>query len=323
MQKNMPDDNGLFYDEFELPKKKKKRILDELDEIDDDSDTLLPYTSSEKKKKAKKKKEEEKEEDTALFISTLSSLSRSKMKASRSPKDIFGKKKKDKKKKKGNEPTDFSKEFEPEVALLDNLLSEQSRFVSSLQQKYDRMESQKSSARGTGKFTTDLISNINQARQLSAQLIDKKISTKKAIAELEMKERKELGAGLNADDMNNFAAEYLKNIITNRPDMTGSYGNYDIGDVDDDGIISAIDSNVDDERGDEVAAYLKYENLNVTIKVVMNPNDLDDYYFVAETENGDVLPDYPLPEHTTLSLNRSTMIATDAYGKKYHAEFQD
>ena len=185
------------------------------------------------------------------------------------------------------------------------------------------MESQKSSARGTGKFTTDLISNINQARQLSAQLIDKKISTKKAIAELEMKERKELGANLNSDDVNNFAAEYLKNIISNRPEMSGSYGNYEIGDVDDEGLISAIDSNIDDERGDEVAAYLKYENMDVTIKVVMNPDDLDDYDFIAETKDGEILDDYPLPEHTTLSLNRSTMIATDAYGKKYHAEFRD
>lgn len=318
----MPEDNGLFSDEFELPKNRRKRIMDELDEIDDDSDVLLPYTTSDEKNKIKRQKEAEKEEDTALFISTLSTLSRSKMKTSRFPKDIFGKKKK-KKKKKENEPTDFSKEFEPEVALLDNLLSEQSRFVSSLQQKYDRMESQKSSARGTGKFTTDLISNINQARQLSAQLIDKKISTKKAIAELEMKERKELGANLNSDDVNNFAAEYLKNIISNRPEMSGSYGNYEIGDVDDEGLISAIDSNIDDERGDEVAAYLKYENMDVTIKVVMNPDDLDDYDFIAETKDGEILDDYPLPEHTTLSLNRSTMIATDAYGKKYHAEFRD
>lgn len=318
----MPEDNGLFSDEFELPKNRRKRIMNELDEIDDDSDVLLPYTTSDEKNKIKRQKEAEKEEDTALFISTLSTLSRSKMKTSRFPKDIFGKKKK-KKKKKENEPTDFSKEFEPEVALLDNLLSEQSRFVSSLQQKYDRMESQKSSARGTGKFTTDLISNINQARQLSAQLIDKKISTKKAIAELEMKERKELGANLNSDDVNNFAAEYLKNIISNRPEMSGSYGNYEIGDVDDEGLISAIDSNIDDERGDEVAAYLKYENMDVTIKVVMNPDDLDDYDFIAETKDGEILDDYPLPEHTTLSLNRSTMIATDAYGKKYHAEFRD
>lgn len=318
----MPEDNGLFSDEFELPKNRRKRIMNELDEIDDDSNVLLPYTTSDEKNKIKRQKEAEKEEDTALFISTLSTLSRSKMKTSRFPKDIFGKKKK-KKKKKENEPTDFSKEFEPEVALLDNLLSEQSRFVSSLQQKYDRMESQKSSARGTGKFTTDLISNINQARQLSAQLIDKKISTKKAIAELEMKERKELGANLNSDDVNNFAAEYLKNIISNRPEMSGSYGNYEIGDVDDEGLISAIDSNIDDERGDEVAAYLKYENMDVTIKVVMNPDDLDDYDFIAETKDGEILDDYPLPEHTTLSLNRSTMIATDAYGKKYHAEFRD
>lgn len=313
----MSEFESTIHDEYELPKNRKKRILSDLDELEMGSNALIPIPIKEKKD------DSDECEDTALFISTLSSLSKNKMRASKSPKNLFGKgKKKDKKKKKKGEPTDFNKEFEPEMALLNNLLAEQSRFVDSLQQKYDRMDSQKSSARGMGKFTTDLISNINQARQLSAQLIDKKISTKKTIADLEMKERKEMGS-LSSDDMNNFAAEYLKNIITNRPDMSSSYGNISIEDVDDDGILSAIDSNFDDERGDEVSAYLKYENRNVTIKVIMNPDDLDDYEFVAETDDGEILTDYPLPDHTTLSLNRSTMIATDAYGKKYHVEFRD
>lgn len=316
----MSKNEGLFCDEYELPVNRKKRILSDLDEIESQEDVVL-LSSSKKDKKEKK----EEVEDAGSWLTSLTTLSTSRIKATKSAKDLFsnGKKGKKKKKKEKNEPTDFAKEFEPEVALINNLLVDQSRFVDSLQQKYDRMESLKSSARGTGKFTTDLIANINQGRQLTAQLVDKKISVKKTIVDLEMKERKELGAGLDGDDMNNFAAEYLKNIITNRPDMMNAYGEIGVEDTDEYGLIDAIDGNLDDNRGDEVAAYLKYENRHVTVFVEMNPDDVDDYDFVAETDDGEVLLDYPLPDKTTLSLNRSTMIATDAYGKKYKVEFRE
>ena len=62
----MPEDNGLFSDEFELPKNRRKRIMNELDEIDDDSDVLLPYTTSDEKNKIKRQKEAEKEEKTDI-----------------------------------------------------------------------------------------------------------------------------------------------------------------------------------------------------------------------------------------------------------------
>ena len=34
-------------------------------------------------------------------------------------------------------------------------------------------------------------------------------------------------------------------------------------------------------------------------------------------EDGDALHDYPLPLKTSISVNKSTNIATDSYGKKY------
>ena len=55
----------------------------------------------------------------------------------------------------------------------------------------------------------------------------------------------------------------------------------------------------------------------------MNPDDSDDYDFYAETDDGEAIFDYPLPEHTKLTFNRSTMIATDAYGKKYPVFFRE
>ena len=136
-----------------------------------------------------------------------------------------------------------------------------------------------------------------------------------------MKERKELGIGENAEDINNFAAEYLRNIIKSRPDLGSNYGNIDVEDMDEDSFIASIGNSIEDDRSDEVHQYLKYENRNVKIFVRMNQNDYDDYEFVAEADDGEILLNYPLPEKTSLSVNRSTMIATDSYGKKYPLEF--
>lgn len=318
----MENTSNLFFDEYELPINRKKRILNDLEDIENQDVVLVSSIKNEKKEK--KKREEDNFVKPDEWITSLSTISSSKIKATKSAKDLFSGKKKDKKKKKKkDELTDFNKEFEPEMALLNNLLIEQTRFTDSLQQKYDRMENTKSSARGTGKFTTDLISSITSARQLSAHLIDKKIATKKTIYDLEMKERKEKNGGVDSEDMNNFAAKFLSDMITANPNMSTAFGGYDIEDVDDAGMMNAVDNSIEDERGEEVSAYLKYENRNVRIKVEMNPDDIDDYDFYAETDDGEEIYDYPLPEHTRLSLNRSTMIATDTYGKKYPVFFRE
>lgn len=310
--------SDLIYDEYELPVHRKKRILSSLDDIDEMEAPIL-ITSAKKEDK-----KDEPVEEPSSWISSLSVSSNTKMRTTKSAKDIFGIKKKKKKKKDKTELKDYNKEFEPEVALLNNLLQDQNRFASSLQQKYDKMEALKSTARGTGKFTTDLIDGINQARQLSMQLVDKKIATKKAIADLEIKQKKEMGLGADTDDMNNFAANYLKNIISSKQNMSTNYGGYEIEDMDDEGILMALDESVEDTRGDEVDAYLKYENRGVEIIAIINPDDLDDYEFIAQASDGEVLLDYPLPDHNKLSLNRSTMTATDdTYGRKYRAEFRE
>lgn len=326
----MPN-NDKIHDEYELPVDRKKRLFDELDEIDTfDDPTASTFLVSNTKREDKEKKKasadpvDEEVDNAGLWLATLSDLSLRKIKG-RAPKNFLNPKEKKKKKKHNkNDPKNFKKEFEPEVALVDNLLIEQTRFVDSLQQKYDRMEGLKSTARGMGKFTTDLISNINQARQLAAQLVDKKISVKKTIADLEMKERKEIGAALNdSEDLNNYAATFLKNIMSSRADIAGYGGDISIEDVDDSTVGDVLESSIDDERSADVAAYLKYENAGVKVICLVNPDDLDDYEFIAETKDGEILTDYPLPDLNGITLNRSTMIATDAYGQKYQAEFRE
>ena len=323
----MKDKDSSLFDEYELPINRKKKVFEDLDNLSNEPVPFL-ITNSKKEKKEKDKEDEDNEDTASMWLTTLTTLSNNKIRT-KSVKNIFaedgGKKKKNKHKKK-DELTDYNKEFETEGALLNNLLVDQNRFVESLQSKYDAMNSRKTTSSGLGKFTTDLISTLTQARQLSVSLVKEKIGLKKTIAELAMKEAKEKGlGGLEGEDLNTYAAQYLKGIISNRGAIINDSDNLNVDDMDDDAFASAI-GNIDlgeiDNRGDDVDAYLKYENQDVKLSVLVNQDDLDDYEYIATDSNGNVISDYPLPIQSKLSLNRSTMIATDEYGRKYNARFK-
>jgi len=323
----MKDKDNSLFDEYELPVNRRKKVFDDLDNL---SSEPVPFLITNSKKKEKEDiKDEDNDEDTAsMWLTTLSTLSNNKIRT-KSVKNIFsddsGKKKKNKHKKK-DELTDYNKEFETEGALLNNLLIDQNRFVESLQSKYDAMNTRKTTSSGLGKFTTDLISSLTQARQLSVSLVKEKIGLKKTIAELAMKEAKEKGGNtLDGEDLNTYAAQYLKGIISNRGAIINDSDNLIIDDMDDDTFANAIgkiDLGEIDNRGEDVDAYLKYENQDVKLSVLVNQDDLEDYEYIATDSNGNVIQDYPLPIQSRLSLNRSTMIATDEYGRKYNARFK-
>lgn len=317
-------------------KGKREKILEQLDELDNEelipqnnienniSSNFLPSSLSSKKKK--KNQEPQKTEDD--WYNDLIEMSELKIKAGKRKTmfdDVFNPddKKKKKKKKNKNEPTDYEKKFEPEAALLKSLLIDQNKFVDSLQREYDFLKNNKSTSRGINKNITDLISNITNARNLSMQLIDKNTALKKTIADLTMKERKELFANQlgDAENLNDFASTYLKQIISERHQVM-SATNSDISDYSTDEMASAITDallNSDDleERTDETRKYLEYENKNVKIYVFMNTSDESDYDYVAIDDEGEEVPDYPLPFKGKLTVNRSTNMATDVYGQKY------
>ena len=140
------------------------------------------------------------------------------------------------------------------------------------------------------------------------------------------KEAKEKGGNaLDGEDLNTYAAQYLKGIISNRGAVINDSDNLIIDDMDDDAFANAIgkiDLGEVDNRGEDVDAYLKYENQDVKLSVLVNQDDLEDYEYIATDSNGNVIQDYPLPIQSRLSLNRSTMIATDEYGRKYNARFK-
>ena len=332
-------DEIIFNAKMPSKKSKRKSLLDELESMDTESTAPLMSSLFDKQKEEKKKEKEEKkakkeaeeaDDDDEDFMSFIKATSPKTKKGKKFKFNVnYGDEKKKKKKDKDKSIVNHKKDFEPEMMILRNLQMDQDKFVDSLQKKYDQMENTKSTARGVGKYTTDLINTITSARATSLQIVDKIISTKKTIADLDFKERKEFGSNNNSEQTNlaNYASTYLKQMMTvGRNNVVGEQSSYSVDDVDSedtDDLFSSIDESLGDtDRSDEVDKYLKYENDNIEVKVVWYDGKSDDdirekYDFIAEDPNGNIIDDYPLPEKTKMSINRSTEMATDLYGNKY------
>ena len=300
-------------------KKRRKKVLEDLDSINFDD---MPISS----KRPKKEKKEEPEnteltEDENNWLSTISGFRAEPIKKKKKkPSDIFdiGNTKKKRKKKKKDGVTDYNKEFEHEARLYDNLMKDQAKFTDSLQSRYNALEATKSSARGVGKFTTDLIDSINNARSLTLQIAKEKTNLKKSIADLTIKERKEFGnGGQDSKDIGLLGSSMLQKLIS---ESAGERSGGDSGIVDAD--MDDMFDDISDEVGrtdedDEIDTYLRYESSDVKIYVCINENDEDDKYFIAKDKYNNTINDYVLPDMTELKINRNTNIATDTYSRKY------
>lgn len=312
-----------------------ENLFSNLESANEEPPVLLVSSMNKDKEDKKKEKKEKKEKNGSKYsvfddydnwddiVTNIPKLHlRKKLKATIFD-DVEDGKKKGKKKKKKGEQTDFKKEFDPEMGALKCLLLSQNEFVGQLQNEFNQMNKQKSSARGIGKFTNELVSNINTARKVSADLIKQISDIKKTIADLSMKERKELGSLMNEDgSISDNAAALLKQLISGDRKAYMGDGIANVEDLDDDEYMaSAINDAISgmngvEQREEETQKYLRYEGHGVKVKVILN--DDGTHTFFAEDSEGNIVDDYPLPSNNTaLSINRSTMIAKDDYGVAY------
>lgn len=348
-------------------KSRHRSILDQLNDIDanseelsevmtpepenirQDNDTFLPSSFLDDKRKSQPKKTMEDEPfytnmgigidddyDPDLWFSSLVEFQSPKMDKKKIHTSYFdengifvdGKRKKKKKKdKEKSKLTDFKKEFEPEIALYKNLLLEQTKFTKDLQKEYDHYKNTKATSRGVSKQVTDLIENITSARALAMQLVDKNVNAKKLIAELSMKQRKEMGLDSESlENMNEFGSMYLRSMMENRKAAQSMGDDTDIMDMEEDELFDELTQTLDNDeeslRTDDANKFLEYEKKKVVTYVIIGKDDdgrydFNDYDFLAYDENGDIIEDYPLPVKTKLSVNTSTNIATDEYANKY------
>jgi hypothetical protein len=318
--------NYIIFDYDTLPR--KKSLLDEFDDVESSTEkftSLNEFRPSVQKEKEMEKNIQDEDEADDDWLTTLAQFKTPKVKAGKHRSKGFnffedesgGKKKKKKKKKEG--PKDYVAEFEPDIALMRNLLEDQTKFTKSLQQRYDVMEASKTSARGVGKFTTDLIGSINQARGVSLQLINNIASLKKSAIELNMKERKELAAqqGIDPDNISDFSANFLKKIIQQDRSDAAMYGDSTPVEGDEEDLFGRISESLgESDRSDEVTKYLQYENRNVEIYAYVNENT-NYYELKAVASDGEIIDDYPIPSVESLDINHSTGIATDDYHNQY------
>lgn len=319
-----------------LHKSRKKTagaIMDDLEVIDSQAPDVSAIASINLTKPKKNKDKEEKDlevsaDSTGDWLDAVSNFRNEPIHTTGSKSSgIFdfvdgsgGKKKKKKRKQKG-ELTDYRKEFEPEMILFQNLLEEQTKFTTSLQRRYNSLESTKSAARGTGKFTTDLITQINQARATTASFANSVVSIKKTIADLRMKERKELGNNQEgSEDLGSYSANFLKKMIQQDRNTLAAYG----GDVvpmdsDPDDMFKHVQDNLDEAgitRPDEVEAYMKY-GTDVELRVAVNRESKEYEFEAVNRTTGEIIDDYPTPTVGRLDINASTGMASDDYYNKY------
>lgn len=327
-------------DEFDIldpniKKSKRQRLLDELDEAvnmtyDDYAATDSPKIYGSVKSFTNNGKKSS-QEDPADWFSSISQEMQFKLaKPSRTVEDVFEtdrkKKRKKKKKDKTGADTDFDKEFSAEAQLLLNLYGENAQYVDSLQKMYEHMTQTKSSARGVTKNATDVMANITSARAVKLQIIKEMIALRKTKEDFKMKQRKEASSAVDTDNINDFTASILKKMYAERSTMMTN-GDATVSDYSPEEMASIVNDHIEsgvgnlDDRSDESEAYLRYENAGITIRVSVNRDDESDFDFVAYDDNGNVVLDYPLPLKNTLSINRSTDIATDKYGQKYHVDW--
>lgn len=341
------EDDEFVYDVHKGKNKasKKSKMLDDISQFEC-AEPVLPSAyvinrfteGSQKKKKDKSPKKEVEVEvqpsgDSEWLDAILDfKMPKKKDMKKKSVKDFLGfdidddgnpVKKKKKGKHKGGQQTNYRKEFESESTMLRNLYLEQSKFTDSLQKKYDAMNNTKSSARGIGKFTTDLIEEITAARSATLQIVKEQIALKKNIADLTMKERKEFGVGdsLNSDNAM-YASTFMNELLkAGRSSILGasgsSYPSYDSEQADPEALTQELIDSLP-EGTEAVPSYIQHENDNVEIVVIVSEDGT--YRFEARTGDGDVLDDYELPAKSKMQFNYSTHIATDYFGRKYKFE---
>ena len=227
-----------------------------------------------------------------------------------------------------DEEEDFSKLFQKELVLLDELYKDQEAFTNTLNQMFRGMTSSKSTVRGTTKGLTDLIETINQARNSTLSILDKKISTKRTISELKLKQRaQELKeGGVNGADVDNakIASDYLSKLIANGRSQINQFGVVESSDSNIASMVydskqNTMEDAISESIGDLITDTSYLEFIDKSISVCVTKNEDGSHNFVAiDSDTNEICEGYPLPNpEIDITYDESGKHATDLYGRKY------
>ena len=248
-----------------------------------------------------------------------------------------GKKSYDKYKEDENE---FKKEFAEELAMLYDLLEESNKFSKKLTKKYDSIEGSK--AKGTSKYTNDLIESIIASSTNKLQIIKEINSLKKNIQELKIKADSKYAKMGDNGTLEGNANSFFQDImgvgrnnfvsaLNGDPDFhlsSNEYSNDD--DIEyanalpdaQDALHDKINDRLENEgfiRSEEADKYIIYENLKPELRVLRSAVD-NTWEIIAVDKDDQRILGYPVPDRKSLGkckFSADGNYMTDAYGRSY------
>lgn len=221
------------------------------------------------------------------------------------------------------ETSEIVQAFSGSEKYLRNLYDEIEADKSKIQKDLDQMRMGRSR---NYKTIAELNEQKNSYINSQISIVKELNSIKKSQFDLKYKDQK-AKAGTE-DGSNDISSSMIKNLFSigkgGMIDALGGYetisgatddGGYDIG-FDDDKIHDKYFSSDEETEGD---LYLKYENMNIELVMLIDEDD-NILNIIAEDDEGNVIPDYPVPEISEgmgCTFNKTVMTAEDGYHRKY------
>lgn len=222
------------------------------------------------------------------------------------------------------ETSEIIQAFSGSEKYLRNLYDEIETDKSKIQKDLDQMRMSRSR---NYKTIAELNEQKNSYINSQISIVKELNSIKKSQFDLKYKDQK---AKNGIDDGNNdISSSMIRNLFSlGKGGMIDALGGYEeISGASDAGIHNEIydddkihdkyfSSNEEESEGD---LYLKYENMNIELIMLIDEDD-NILNIIAEDDEGNVIPDYPVPEINDgmgCTFNKTVMTAEDGYHRKY------
>ena len=224
--------------------------------------------------------------------------------------------------------------------MLYDLLEESNKFSKKLTKKYDSIEGSK--AKGTSKYTNDLIESIIASSTNKLQIIKEINSLKKNIQELKIKADSKYAKMGDNGTLEGNANSFFQDImgvgrnnfvsaLNGDPDFhlsSNEYSNDD--DIEyanalpdaQDALHDKINDRLENEgfiRSEEADKYIIYENLKPELRVLRSAVD-NTWEIIAVDKDDQRILGYPVPDRKSLGkckFSADGNYMTDAYGRSY------
>lgn len=227
--------------------------------------------------------------------------------------------KKPNKKKKRN----YNKEFEPELNMLKNALTDQNKFTNDLVKRFQVAAGPANKDGQMNKTLVDLAATINASRGNSLGLLREIGSIKKTVAELYMKQKKldsELGGGsIESQDVALMGSSIASSMFAPSTLHTSDNNDNNISAPPQKVNISSFDP---DTWSDNIPIddHTKFET--VPHKVVVEwHKDKDIARFKAiDPSSGEEIEEYPVPTYSIKSIDKEKKLAKDDFDQIYDVE---